>query len=97
MNWCCRTPARSSFNAAAVTVCALIAALIWTAALLSTPSQAEDARLLYFTHSAGYRHEVIPTSQAVLKEIGAESGFAVTTSEDETPNTTSEPVDTSSS
>jgi uncharacterized protein len=83
MDRCCRTQARRAFNAAAVTVCALIAALIWTAALLSTPSQAEDARLLYFTHSAGYRHEVIPTSQAVLKGIGAESGgFAVTTSED---------------
>ena len=63
--------------AAAVTVRAITAALIWTA-LPSSRSQTEDARLLYFTHSAGYRHEVIPTSQAVLKEIGAESGFAVT-------------------
>jgi uncharacterized protein len=60
------------------------AALVWTVALLSTPSQAEDARLLYFTHSAGYRHEVIPTSRAVLKEVGARGGFAVTTSEDVT-------------
>ena len=61
MKRCCRTQARRAFNAAAVTACAIIAALIWTTALLSTPLQAEDARLLYFTHSAGYRHEVIPT------------------------------------
>jgi uncharacterized protein len=79
MNRCCRTRARSWFKAATV---ATWAALVWTVALLSTPSPAEDARLLYFTHSAGYRHEVIPTSRTVLKEIGAHSGFVVTTSED---------------
>src|SRR5258705_1389418 len=26
-------------------------------------------RLLYFTHSAGYRHEVIPLSQEILKQL----------------------------
>src|SRR5262249_11875660 len=40
-------------------------------------------RILYVTHSAGYRHEVIPTSQAVLKELGENShAFKVTTTED---------------
>lgn len=40
-------------------------------------------QLLYFTHSAGYRHEVIPQSQTVLKQLAESSGaFAVTVSED---------------
>jgi uncharacterized protein len=78
MNPCCRIRMLSSFNAALA--CAATALVL--AALLLTPSQAEDARLLYFTHSAGYRHEVIPTSQAALREIGAHGAFAVTASED---------------
>ncbi len=82
MNRCCRTRARSAFKAAAVLAYATWAALASLPALLPTPSQAQDARLLYFTRSAGYRHEVIPASQAVLKEIGARSAFAVTMSED---------------
>ena len=40
-------------------------------------------RILYFTHSAGYRHEVIPLSQAILKQVGENSGmFEVTSTED---------------
>ena len=40
-------------------------------------------RLLYFTHSAGYRHEVIPLSREILTRLGRASGaFEVTTSED---------------
>jgi type 1 glutamine amidotransferase len=32
-------------------------------------------RILYFTHSAGYRHDVIPLSQVILKQIGEDSGM----------------------
>jgi type 1 glutamine amidotransferase len=40
-------------------------------------------RILYFTRSAGYRHEVIPLSQAILKQLGRNSGvFEVTATED---------------
>ena len=40
-------------------------------------------RILYFTHSAGYRHEVIPLSQAILRQVGRDSGaFDVTATED---------------
>jgi uncharacterized protein len=43
----------------------------------------EPGRLLYITHSAGYRHEVIPQSQLVLKQLAEQShAFAVTTTED---------------
>jgi type 1 glutamine amidotransferase len=61
----------------------LIAAL---AAFAVLPSRAQDrpGRILYFTHSAGYRHEVIPASQDVLKKISAVAGFEVTASEDVT-------------
>ncbi len=46
-------------------------------------AQPRMGRVLYFTHSAGYRHEVIPLSQTILKQIGENSGgFEVTTSED---------------
>ena len=31
-------------------------------------------KLLYVTHSAGYRHEVLPYSQEVVQKLGAESG-----------------------
>jgi uncharacterized protein len=41
-------------------------------ALSSLPAAAQDrpTRILYFTYSAGYRHEVIPASREVLKQIG---------------------------
>jgi type 1 glutamine amidotransferase len=54
-------------------------------ALLYAPTRAQDrpARILYFTHSAGYRHEVIPASREILKQIGEISPrFEVATSED---------------
>lgn len=39
--------------------------------------------VLYFTRSAGYRHEVIPLSQAILEQLGRNSGaFDVTATED---------------
>jgi uncharacterized protein len=82
MNRCCRNGIR--YTTAAVMACATWAALVSAVmvALFPTPSQAEDARLLYFTHSAGYRHEVIPTSLAVLTEIGGRNAFTVTNTED---------------
>jgi len=40
-------------------------------------------RILYFTHSAGYRHDVLPLSRAILKQVGQESGtFEVTATEE---------------
>src|SRR4051794_28360093 len=45
-------------------------------------AQPRPRRILYFTHSAGYRHEVIPLSQAILKQIGGNSGqFEITATE----------------
>jgi type 1 glutamine amidotransferase len=40
-------------------------------------------RVLYFTRSAGYRHDVIPLSVAILTQLGKESGaFEIVATED---------------
>ena len=52
------------------------AAAIW-------PLGARAERVLYFTYSAGYRHDVIPLSGAILTQLGMASGaFQVTVTED---------------
>jgi type 1 glutamine amidotransferase len=64
---------------------ALALGLIFALAPAGKSSRANErpAAVLYFTHSAGYRHEVIPVSQAILKEIGAGAPrFEVVASED---------------
>jgi len=66
---------------------AIAQALTFTTALALAyaPARAEDrpARILYFTHSAGYQHEVIPASTDILKQIGQISPrFEVTASDD---------------
>jgi uncharacterized protein len=55
------------------------------AALAASPSYAQPlpARVLYVTHSAGFRHDVIATSAAVLEQVGGRSGaFRITATED---------------
>jgi uncharacterized protein len=66
---------RTTFLAVLVSVASMFVVL---------PLRAEDrpASILYFTHSAGYRHEVIPASRDVLQRIGATAGFEITASED---------------
>src|SRR5882672_6466835 len=62
---------------------ALIATFAALLPLASARAQDRPARILYFTHSAGYRHEVIPASREILKQIGEMSPrFEVTASED---------------
>lgn len=51
--------------------------------LVSAREESPSERILYFTRSAGYRHDVIPLSEAILTQIGRSSGaFEVTASED---------------
>jgi type 1 glutamine amidotransferase len=61
-------------------------ALLGSAAVvrpLSARAQRPLERILYFTYSAGYRHEVIPLSKAFLIQLGGNSGlFEVTATED---------------
>jgi type 1 glutamine amidotransferase len=50
---------------------------------LGARAERPPARILYFTYSAGYRHEVIPLSKAILTQLGGNSGvFEVTATED---------------
>ena len=67
--------------------CAVAPALTFIVALavVHAPTRADDrpARILYFTHSAGYRHEVIPASREILKRIGEmPTRFEVAATED---------------
>lgn len=46
-------------------------------------AQRAPPRILYCTHSAGYRHEVLPLSRQVLTRLGQDTGtFEVTATED---------------
>jgi len=54
-------------------------------AITHLPVRAQDRpdRILYFTHSAGYRHEVIPVSREILRQLGEISPrFEVVATED---------------
>ena len=42
--------------------------------LCAAAAPAAPKRVLYITHSAGYRHDSIPTSQQVLRDIGHKKG-----------------------
>jgi uncharacterized protein len=55
--------------------------LCGSAAAWPFTAHAQQRRLLYLTHSAGYRHEAIPLSRTVLSRIG-QSLFDVTATED---------------
>jgi uncharacterized protein len=50
---------------------------------LGARAERPPARILYFTHSAGYRHDVILLSKAILTQLGRDSGiFEVAATED---------------
>jgi type 1 glutamine amidotransferase len=59
--------------------------LLGLALLAAGSAQAEERRdgVLYVTHSAGFRHDVLPLSQSVLTQLGETSGaFVLTATED---------------
>jgi uncharacterized protein len=64
---------------------ARVAAFTTALAFMYAPARAQDRpdHILYFTHSAGYRHEVIPMSREILKRLGEVTPrFEVTATED---------------
>jgi uncharacterized protein len=64
---------------------ARVAAFTTALAFAYAPACAQDRpdHILYFTHSAGYRHEVIPESHEILKRLGEVTPrFEVTATED---------------
>lgn len=61
----------------------LLAACAAEGRRVAGPAATAPLRVLYFTLSAGYRHEVIPESEAILRALGERSGrFRVTVSQD---------------
>jgi uncharacterized protein len=66
----------------------LLAVLGVTLALVIAQTGSGEAarakhKVLYLTHSAGFKHEVLPVSETILKEIGERSGaFDVTATKD---------------
>lgn len=60
-------------------MCALVAASVLSAGMW----QSETPRVLYLTHSAGFKHEVLPTSGQIMRELGKTSGaFDATVTQD---------------
>jgi hypothetical protein len=49
--------------------------LCGSAAAWPFAAHAQPRRLLYLTHSAGYRHEALPLSRTILSRIGQHSGL----------------------
>jgi type 1 glutamine amidotransferase len=63
--------------------CVLTLAAALTLLCAAALAQDRPSRVLYFTHSAGYRHDVIPASREILKRIGETAPrFEVAASED---------------
>jgi uncharacterized protein len=63
----------------------VLAALAAFGLAAAEPRAAPDQvhKVLYVTHSAGYRHEVLPLSVQILEDLGAKAGgFKVTATED---------------
>src|SRR5262245_27210108 len=55
------------------------------AGTVAASAQPRRDRVLYCTHSAGYRHDSVPLSHAVMQQLGEASGlFAVEPTEDVT-------------
>ena len=60
-------------------ICAVVAASV----LAAGTWQSETPRVLYLTHSAGFKHAVLPTSEQVMRDLGKRSGaFEATVTQD---------------
>lgn len=47
------------------------------------PAKSTNRKVLYLTHSAGFKHDVLPLSEKIFKQIGERSGaFEVTSTQD---------------
>jgi len=87
---------RPSIAAAGVFLCVGVALLLSSVILRSSafgPSASSAGletagaggrrhKVLYVTHSAGFKHSVLPLSEQILKEIGPRQGFDVTATAD---------------
>jgi cytochrome c len=56
--------------------------LLVVSSCVSAPRQADDARILVFSKTAGFRHSSIETGIEAIQKLGAENGIAVDATED---------------
>lgn len=56
----------------------IITTLVGLAAGVMGQEQPIARRLLYLTHTAGFKHQSVPFTEQVMREIGAQNGFEVT-------------------
>ena len=78
---------RFCFSLLAAAVAFLVSAALWqTSTLSSTESfnarSKDKPKVLYVTHSAGFKHPVLPFSETMFKEIGERNGFELTATQD---------------
>jgi type 1 glutamine amidotransferase len=60
-----------------------ICAVVTASVLAAATGQSETPRVLYLTHSAGFKHDVLPTSEQIMRELGKSSGaFEATVTQD---------------
>jgi type 1 glutamine amidotransferase len=61
----------------------VICAVVAVGVLSAGSWQHETPRVLYLTHSAGFKHDVLPTSEQIMRELGKTSGaFEATVTQD---------------
>lgn len=61
---------------------AFAAAALVAAAPAAAPQATDGLRILAFTKTAGFRHASIPVAVRAVRDLGAQNGFAVDTTED---------------
>jgi type 1 glutamine amidotransferase len=78
---------RLCFALLAATTACLVSFGPWQTSTLSSSESLEalgkdKSRVLYVTHSAGFKHPVLPFSETTFKEIGERNDFEVTATQD---------------
>ena len=63
-------------------VSVLLAVMAGALTVVSLHAQTPNKKVLYITHSAGYKHEVVPLSMQLLPAIGKKNGFDVVATKD---------------
>lgn len=79
-----------SFLCPLLAACFFLTEPVRITARLSSIEPAARRRVLYVTHSAGFKHDVLPLSQKIFKEIGERSGWLDVTATDDCSLLTSE-------
>jgi len=64
------------------TILVLATAVVAVAMFSAAKAQSATKKVLYLTYSAGFRHDVIPSSMQLLPEIGKKNGFDVIATKD---------------